>query len=79
MWAFVGYTVRVQRVDVTPVFRRSDEGYVDVTGTVRWWPGDHWPLQPQLGPYQLAATADKGLFDLGFGVAWRPHAPHAEK
>jgi hypothetical protein len=79
VWLFAGYTVRVQRVDATPVFRLSGEGYVDVTGAVRWWPSDHWALQAQLGPYQLAATADKGLFDLGFGVAWRPRAPHAEK
>jgi len=80
LWAFAGYTVRVRRVDVTPVLRLSlDTGYADVTGTVRWWTSDHWSLQAQIGPYQLANLADKGLFDLGFGVAWRPRAPHTEK
>jgi hypothetical protein len=80
LWAFAGYTVRVRRVDVTPVLRLSlDTGYFDVAGTVRWWSSDHWALQAQIGPYQLANLADKGLFDLGFGVAWRPRAPHAEK
>jgi hypothetical protein len=80
LWGFAGYTVRVNRVDVTPVLRVSLEtGYFDVSGTVRWWTGDHWSLQTQIGPYQLANLADKGLFDLGLGVAWRPRAPHREK
>jgi hypothetical protein len=80
LWAFAGYTVRARRVDVTPVLRVSLEtGYFDVAGAVRWWSSDHWSLQAQIGPYQLANLADKGLFDLGFGVAWRPRAPRAEK
>jgi hypothetical protein len=75
VWAFVGYTVRVRRVDATPVLRLSGEGYADVTGTVRWWSSDHWSLQAQVGPYQLSNLSDKGLFDVGLGVAWRPRAP----
>jgi hypothetical protein len=79
VWLFGGYTVRVGRVDATPVFRVSGEGTTDITGTVRWWTSRHWSLQGQLGPYQLSYDVEKGLFDLGFGVAWRPRAPHAEK
>ena len=57
------------------MLRVSGEGMIDVTGIVRWWSSDHWSLQAQFGPYQLSNQHDKGLFDLGFGVARRPRAP----
>ncbi len=73
----VGYTVRVERVDATPVLRLSGEGELELAATLRWWCSDHWSFQGQFGPRSLA-DVDGGHFEAGLGVAWRGRVPASD-
>ena len=89
LWPRVGYTVRAGRVDATPSLLWSIGEWADtfepgvpyLVADVGWWWSDNWSVQGHIGPRKLFAddSIRNSYFEIGFGVAWRPRAPHAEK